>query len=260
MSEPLSVQRVASLLRTQRYGRSLAIKAETGSTNDDARAASIAGAVDGHVVVAETQSKGRGSRGRTWISPAGLDLYVSIVADVPVPPARLPPLTLAVGVAVAETVEAYLSAPNRALVKWPNDVWVGDKKCAGILVEGASVSDKTLPLIVGIGLNVNRREFPVGLDSEPTSLALASVAPADLDRAAVLARLLENVERWVDRFASTGVAPVVQALETRLALRGTHCRCDELEGAVEGVSPEGALLLRTANGVTPALAGTLRPV
>jgi biotin-(acetyl-CoA carboxylase) ligase len=81
-----------------------------------------------------------------------------------------------------------------------------------------------------------------------------------LDRAAVLARLLENVERWVDRFVSYGVDPVVQALQARLALRGTRCRCDELEGMVEGVSPEGALLLRTANGVARALAGTLRPL
>ncbi len=256
----LTVERVHAQLRSARYGRSLTLVAETGSTNDDARAAALAGASDGHTIVAESQTRGRGSRGRSWVSPAGVDLYLSVVAHVPLRLDQLPPLTLAVGLAVAETADAFLSAGPRAQVKWPNDVWIERKKCAGILVESVSVGQTRQPVVIGIGLNVNRRAFPERLDTEPTSLALAGARGEDLDRARVLAALLENLERWVDRFVAEGPAPVVHALEQRLALRGERARCDEREGVVFGVSAEGALLLETAQGMQTVFSGTLRPV
>lgn len=255
----LTSDHVQELLRSTRYGRSLRLVNETGSTNDDARAAALAGASDGHTIVAETQTKGRGSRGRTWVSPAGQDLYLSVVAHVPLTLGQLPPLTLAVGLAVAETAEAFLATGGRALVKWPNDVWIDRRKCAGILVESVSFGQSTQPVVIGIGLNVNRREFPQGLDTEPTSLALAGHLAEDLDRALVLASLLEHLEHWVDRFVTQGATPVVRALEQRLALRGENARCDEFTGVVSGVSPEGALLLRTQQGMRTVVSGTLRP-
>jgi len=256
----VTLERVHRHLNSSRYGRSLELKRETGSTNDDARTAALAGAVDGHTVVAETQAQGRGSRGRAWVSPAGSDLYLSIVAHVPLTLGQLPPLTLAVGLAVAETAEAFLSTGRRAAVKWPNDVWIDRRKCAGILVESVSFGQSTQPVVIGIGFNVNRRVFPEGLDTDPTSLALAGSLQEDLDRALVLATLLEHVERWVDRFVNQGPAPVVRALEQRLALRGEEARCDEHVGVVSGVSPEGALLLRTPGGMRTVVSGTLRPL
>jgi BirA family biotin operon repressor/biotin-[acetyl-CoA-carboxylase] ligase len=255
----LTVEGVHAHLRSKRYGRSLQLVGETGSTNDDARAAALAGAVDGHTIVAESQSKGRGSRGRTWISPAGVDLYLSVVAHVPLTLGQLPPLTLAVGLAVAETADAFLVTGRRASVKWPNDVWIERRKCAGILVESVSLGQTTQPVVIGIGLNVNRRTFPAGLDTEPTSLVLAGSLQDDLHRPLVLASLLDHLEHWVDRFVSYGAAPVVSALEQRLALRGEQARCDEYEGVVSGVSPEGALLLNTPHGMRTVVSGTLRP-
>lgn len=258
----LNEERVQAQLTTQRYGRSLQVVGATGSTNDDARAAVLAGAVDGHVVVADSQHHGRGSRGRVWTSPPGLDLYLSVVARLPLSFEQLPPLTLAVGVALAETVERFLPATLPARVKWPNDIWLGRKKCAGILVESTSMGSETPPVIIGIGLNVNRRVFPDGLDTEPTSLALASELAhgQSLDRSSVLSALLDRLELWVDRYVTYGPAPVVEALRERLALRGELARCDDVVGHVESVSPEGALLLRTEGGVRPVVAGTLRPM
>ncbi|MFT3921507.1 MAG: biotin--[acetyl-CoA-carboxylase] ligase [Myxococcales bacterium] len=256
----LTLERIHQQLKSSRYGRSLALVGETGSTNDDARAAALAGAVDGHTIVAETQTKGRGSRGRYWVSPAGQDLYLSIVAHVPLTLGQLPPLTLAVGLAVAETADVFLATGRRAAVKWPNDVWIDRRKCAGILIESVSFGQSTQPVVIGIGVNVNRRTFPTGLDTEPTSLALAGSLADDLDRASVLATLLEHVEHWVDRYVTYGAAPVVRALEERLALRGESARCDEFAGVVSGVSPEGALLLRTPEGMRTVVSGTLRPL
>ncbi len=255
----LTTERVQEHLRSTRYGRSLKLVDETGSTNDDARAAALAGASDGHTIVAESQTKGRGSRGRSWVSPAGKDLYLSVVAHVPLTLGQLPPLTLAVGLAVAEAGEAFLATGHRASVKWPNDVWIDRRKCAGILVESVSFGQSTQPVVIGIGLNVNRKAFPEGLDTQPTSLALAGQLADELDRTLVLACLLEHLEHWVDRFVTYGAAPVVRALEQRLALRGERARCDEFTGVVSGVSPEGALLLKTDQGMRTVVSGTLRP-
>jgi BirA family biotin operon repressor/biotin-[acetyl-CoA-carboxylase] ligase len=255
----LTHQSVQSKLKSARYGRSLSLLAETGSTNDDGRAAALSGAPDGHVIVAESQTKGRGSRGRSWDSPAGQDLYLSVVAHVPLTLGQLPPLTLAVGLAVAETAEAFLATGQRATVKWPNDIWIERRKCAGILVESVSLGQDAQPVVIGVGLNVNRRTFSEELGTQPTSLALAGGLAENLDRAEVLAGLLDHLEHWVDRYVTYGPAPVVRALDQRLALRAEPARCDEIEGVVVGVSPEGGLLFRTPEGMRTIVSGTLRP-
>lgn len=251
--EPSTVQ---ALLSTARIGRSLQVLAQTDSTNDDATTAAASGCADGHVIVADSQRAGRGSRGRSWVSPAGTDLYVSIVVRLDLPPAQLPPLTLAVGLAVADAVDGALGQPA-ARVKWPNDVWLQDHKCGGILVESSSAAGKAAPLVVGIGLNVNRRSWPAGLDTPPTSLALQ--AGDDCDRAQVLAAMLNHLEQWLDRFVADGAAPIAQALNLRLALKGKQVQCDSVQGELVGVAASGALQIRTAAGVQEVVSGTLRP-
>ncbi len=259
MSAPadLSAHRVAEALRTRRYGRSLEVREETGSTNDDARAALDAGAPDGHVVVADRQRAGRGARGRAWSSPGGTDLYFSIVARVPVELPRLAPLTLAVGLGVAEAASA-LAPLSRVEVKWPNDVWLDGRKCAGVLVEASARGATLEGVVVGVGLDVNRERFEGELDGIATSLRRAAGGP--FDRAAVLARVLESIEAEVDRFAAHGPGVVVPRVEARLALRGERVVCDEAEGVLLGLAPTGALRLDTGAGVRELIAGTLRPV
>ncbi len=251
----LDAARVASLLQTRRLGRSLQVLAETGSTNDDARNAAKHGAEDGHVIVADAQTQGRGARGHTWSSPAGVDLYLSAVVHVGLPLSGLPPLTLAVGVAVAETV-AELASGCKTSVKWPNDVWLDEKKIAGVLIESTSTSQHAEPVVIGIGINVNRLEFPQGLDTAPTSLALATGAA--LERERVLGILLGHVETWVDRFISHGPSPIVQAVNERLALRAERVRCEDLLGTVLGVAESGALVLDCEGVRRECHAGSLR--
>jgi len=269
MSAPsdLVEERVQVMLRTLRYGRSLRVLPETDSTNDDARADAAEGAVDGHVVVADAQRRGRGSHGRTWASPAGTDLYLSIVARPDRPLAQLAALTLAVGLGVAESVDAVLGddalAPAR--VKWPNDVWIGTKKCAGILVEARTVAGpgsapERVELVIGIGLNVNRLEFPDEIGASATSLRASRKASKPLDRATVLVALLRHVERRVDHFVASGGEPLAAALEPRLALRGTRVRCDGREGTLVGVASTGALRLATDGGLVELISGRIEPV
>ena len=255
----LSAERVAALLTTSRLGRSLELKPSTSSTNDDARRASSAGAADGHAIVADAQSRGRGSRGKSWHSPPGTDLYLSIVAHVDVPATALPPLTLAVGLAAALAVEPFLGAPGtkRALVKWPNDVWVGREKLVGVLIEGASMGDHCEPLVVGIGINVNRTTFPEDLAVPATSIALQRGQA--VDRSAVLAALLNQLEPWLDRFVAEGAGPIVQAVGERLALRGERVECAGAQGELRGIASSGALLLHDGHSLLSLTSGTLRP-
>jgi len=250
--------RIASALTTQRLGRSLELREITDSTNDDARAAAGAGAPDGHLVLADAQRSGRGSRGRGWDSPGGTDLYLSAVVRTQLPLAQLAPLTLAVGLGVAEAADAFLPSGKRAAIKWPNDVWVGRAKLAGVLVESASSGESSLPLIVGIGLNVNRRTFPAQLDTPATSLRLERGEPAD--RVQVLVELLARVEAWLDRFLGGQLEQVVHALDARLCLRGQRARCDDLEGVVQGVAASGALRFVVDGRERELVAGTLRPL
>jgi BirA family transcriptional regulator, biotin operon repressor / biotin---[acetyl-CoA-carboxylase] ligase len=256
---PVDLSQLAKSLQTQRYGRSIEYKELTGSTNDDARNA--AGPA-GHVVVADAQTAGRGSRGRSWQSPPGTDLYLSIVDRLPVALAELPPLTLAVGLGVADAVDALLlsSSGARAQVKWPNDVLIQGRKCAGILVEASSGLPAGDCVVIGIGLNVNRGHFPVELTGNATSLALSAgdeLSPVALDRTLALRVLLTHVERRVDSFVRDGAAETVRALTPRLALLGQAARCDEQDGVVRGVADSGALLFETARGVDAVVAGRL---
>lgn len=249
--------RLPTLLRTARYGRSLDLRVETDSTNDDARAALEGGAPDGHVVVADRQRAGRGARGRRWDSPGGTDLYVSIAARVPIALASLPPLTLAVGLGVARAADVL--APRAAIaVKWPNDLLVDGKKCAGILVEASTRGATLEGTVIGIGLGVNRERFEGELASSATSLRL--VTGARLDRAEVLALVLGFVEEEIDRFVAGGVESLVPRVDARLAFRGARVRCDEVEGILRGLAPSGALRLETSTGMRDVLTGTLRPV
>lgn len=244
-------------LATARYGRSFTWLEQTGSTNDEARAAAQSGAPNGHVVWADQQLRGRGSSGRSWSSTSGQDLLVSIVDRLPLALPHLPPLTLAVGLGVARAVDTLLEGARRAEVKWPNDVLLGGKKCAGILVEASTSGSTVESLVIGIGLNVNRLEFEPELHDIATSLRAERPSGAAFDRPLALAELLLAVEREVDRFVACGPAVTVSDLAPRLALIGRRARCGDIEGEVAGVSPSGALLMRTADGTRELHAGRL---
>jgi BirA family biotin operon repressor/biotin-[acetyl-CoA-carboxylase] ligase len=256
--DDLTVERVASLLTTRRYGRSLQVLGLTDSTNDDARRAALGGADSGHTVVADRQQAGRGSQGRVWSSPGGLDLYLSIVDRPQLGVAALPPLTLAVGLGVASAVDALLGAgAPGARVKWPNDVWLDGKKCAGVLVEASSQGERLQSLVIGIGLNLNRLGFEGELAESATSLRAHHRSGQALDRGAALAAVLAHVESWVDRFVTEGPASVASALDARLAMLGEPVRCGGLQGRLRGVSPAGAALIETADGPCEAFSGRL---
>lgn len=217
---------------------------ECGSTNDEAARLARAGARHGTVVTARTQSAGRGRAGRTWSSPVG-NLYVSLVLRPPLLLRDVPAMTLAIGVAVCETARSFGVA---AELKWPNDVLVGERKLAGVLLESQSRGDRVDVVVAGVGLNLDAAPDAA---LAPNAACLAREAGVAVDREVLLAQLLAAIERWVDRYVASGLTAVIPAWSALMS-RATRARARvggrELIGTLEGLDDGGALLLRDDDG------------
>ncbi|HEX9103500.1 MAG TPA: biotin--[acetyl-CoA-carboxylase] ligase [Polyangia bacterium] len=245
--DALTTDVVAPRLTTAWLGRAWRHLVRVESTNDEAAAWARAGAPAGAVVVADEQTRGRGRLGRRWHSPPGASLYLSAVLRPPLPPHRVPPLTLAAGVAVAEALVSFDVVPA---LKWPNDVQLDGKKVAGILTEMSADFDRVHHVVVGIGVNLNVPAFPDELAAIATSLLLAR--GAEVARADFAAVLCARLEHWCDRFVADGAAPVVAAWKQHARFLGRRVQVtagrDRMDGVAEELEDDGALRLRLDDG------------
>jgi BirA family biotin operon repressor/biotin-[acetyl-CoA-carboxylase] ligase len=216
----------------------------TDSTNERAKQLAEAGAPHGTLVTADEQSAGRGRQGRAWTAPPRSAVLMSLVLREL--DERLP-LTAAVSVCEA--------LPVPAAIKWPNDVWIGRRKVAGILVEGRPQEGWA---VLGIGLNVlvERGDFPPELRDTATSLSVEGGVPSGGESGAspveqVLAAVLESLERWL----SAPPDSVLEAWRSRDALNGERVRWSGGEGLANGIDDSGALLVESRNGPVTLDAG-----
>ena len=225
--------------------------AATDSTNRVAMEMAENGAPHGTVVVADAQTAGRGRMGRRWVSPAGKNLYVSLLLRPSVPTAAAPPLALVAGVALADAVES-LGVP--ASLKWPNDLYCGERKAGGILAEMASNPDGVRHVVIGIGLNVNMEEddFPPDLRGTATSLRIR--AGRAFRRVDVLARLLDALGTRYAEFTGGGIAPILDGWDRRDFLRGRRILLRRQGagewGTADGLDAAGALRFLPDDGRT----------
>jgi BirA family biotin operon repressor/biotin-[acetyl-CoA-carboxylase] ligase len=227
-------------------GRPLHLLVTTTSTNDEAKRAARAGAPHGATWVAEEQTAGRGRHGRPWLSARGENLLVSVLVRVACPPSRLPPVALVAGLAVRDAVAR--AVPLAAVrLKWPNDVLVGDKKVAGVLVEAITVGSRVEAIVVGFGINVLARSFPPELADRATSVA--QVARDGPDRAVILADVLSTFDRAPHLVVARGLGLVRARLEAADALRGRRVRNESGdEGVAGGIDDDGRLLVARDDG------------
>ena len=220
----------------------LVVRETAGSTNDEVRALAEAGTPAGLVLLAMRQTTGRGRRGAPWFTQPGTSLAFSILVRPEEPKPLWPRLALATGLAVAEAVESF---GVTAGIKWPNDVWINQRKVAGILLEAGKDF-----AIVGIGLNVNTREFPPDVADLATSLRLAT--QRDHPRHAVLAAIIRHFARRRSQL-SGDFGEVLAAVRQRCVLTGRQVSLTTAggpkTGLVEGLGTGGELLVRTASGL-----------
>jgi BirA family transcriptional regulator, biotin operon repressor / biotin---[acetyl-CoA-carboxylase] ligase len=244
------VQEVSRGLRPARYGAARKALESCGSTNDEARRWAAAGAPDGAVVTSLHQTSGRGRVGRAWHSPAGDGLYFSVVVRPNLSPSQAPRLSLVVGLALAEALDELLPAASRALVKWPNDVFVNNKKLSGVLLE-LSVRDNLCEfLIVGVGVNVNTQQFPEELRETATSMALAAGQRFELSE--VLWVVLRHLEVCIDTLARGEFSSLLARWRARSYTLHRRVTITQPERSITGVAvdldDDGALLVRVDSG------------
>lgn len=222
------------------------------STNDIAIRMAEEGAPEGTVVVAREQTAGRGRRGRSWSSPPGTGLYLSVVLQPGLTCEQLWQMAFVASVAAAEAVGRASGLPAR--IKWPNDVLLNERKACGILVEARKPSARggQPTAIVGIGLNVNTEEFPPEIAQTATSIALELGRPVPV--AHVEDALLASLDARYGMYLAEGFAPVFQAWKGFDCTVGRHVAVDTPDGVVAGAAlgldSEGNLVIEGEDGVS----------
>jgi BirA family biotin operon repressor/biotin-[acetyl-CoA-carboxylase] ligase len=221
------------------------------STNRRAKELAAAGCPAGSLVVAETQTAGRGRRGRAWHSPAGAGIYASVVLRPALAPEHAPLLTLAASVAVAETLRTRAEAP--AVIKWPNDVLIGLRKIAGILTEMVAEPERMDFAVVGLGINVNLIAGDLPVELRPIATSLRIETGRTFRRAELLDACLRRLGDLCAEIEAGRFDAVLAPWRALSNFIGRRVRVETLRETLTGlatdVGPDGSLILQTADGV-----------
>lgn len=225
-------------------GYRLITREEVGSTNDEARALIAAGAAQGAVVWAESQTAGRGRQGREWVSPPG-NLYCSIIMRPQVDQARLAEISFVAALAVREAIVPTLPADVAIEFKWPNDVLTAGRKVAGILVEAEKLPDEArTALIVGIGINIV--SAPREADYPATCISALARAPR-VSR--LLTSLVAALDRRVELWTRNGFAVIRQEwMNHAYGVGGQVTASSGISGTFTGLDETGAIIIAMTDG------------
>ena len=247
-SSPLSLDAIHSTLATQALGHRIELRDQINSTNREAVALAHAGVEHGTVVVADSQTEGRGRLSRQWFSPPDVNLYCSIVIRKSIDADRLAEwlswLPLMTALAAAESIETVAAAS--VAMKWPNDLLIAERKVGGILCESGTLARSEPFQVIGIGLNVNgeRNDFPEDLRETATTIRHETAHPVERNR--LLAKFLHELEACVEEFEARGSERVALAYQHRCSTIGKTVRATltdgkEFVGLAEGIEQDGAL-------------------
>jgi len=234
-------------LRTKHLGRRLEILDSCTSTNDVAAQHAITGAPHGYTVLSEEQTAGRGRQGRTWVSPKG-GIWLTILLRPPFTLDPLNALPLIAALAVAKTINSSIGV--RARVRWPNDIFVGGRKLAGVLAETKFKGNQVEYALLGVGINANFHSTALGeLSSKATSLE--DLLGSSVDREAIIALLLLEIEN-VYELASSNLNDAMVLLQELDCSRGRQVRItfqgEEISGIMAGYESFTSVRIRTVEG------------
>lgn len=219
------------------------------STNVKARELGLEGAASGTVVVAKEQTAGRGRRGRSWESPAGENIYMSVLLRPEIEAQKAPMLTLVMAYSVAQVLreEGY----HEAQIKWPNDIVIAGKKVCGILTEMEMNGFAIGHVVIGVGINGNREIFPEELSGKATSLFLEKGEKADCEE--LIKKVVEQFEKDYKRFLEAGnLSFLKEAYDQMLVNCDKEVRVlepgNEYNAVALGITSEGELMVRKEDG------------
>jgi BirA family biotin operon repressor/biotin-[acetyl-CoA-carboxylase] ligase len=207
---------------------------------------------EGTVIVADAQSQGKGRFGRTWLSPPGVNLYFTVLLKPPISANEMPVITLMAAVAVVSAMREF--AGLNAVIKWPNDIMVGNRKIGGILTEMKSDADMVHFTAVGIGVNVNMPSnmMPGNLRAHTTSLK--EEKGESVNRVELLGVILSKLEYWYKKLFKNGKKALLREWELMNSTTGNKVRVRIhkriLSGMAEGIGEDGELIIRLPSGKT----------
>ncbi|MDD5803981.1 biotin--[acetyl-CoA-carboxylase] ligase [Blautia sp. HCP3S3_H10_1] len=243
---------ISDQIHTKWAGKTVHFARETDSTNLWIKRLAKEGAPQGTLALAEFQSAGRGRLGRSWEVPEGTSVMMSILLRPEFEPRYAPTLTLVMGMAVAKAVKTLGLDVS---IKWPNDVVVSRKKICGILTEMGVRDGKIDYAVIGVGINVNIREFPEEMADKATSLYLES--GREFDRSQIPGLVMEAFEEYYEKFAATcDLSGLKKEYESILANYNQPVRVlakEPYEGIARGITDGGELLVEKQDGTIEAV-------
>lgn len=235
-------------LNTSVVGTKIEIMRTVDSTNEEIKRRAVRGAKSGLIIVAESQSGGKGRLGRSWSSEVGEGIYFSFLLKPDMPPSEISAITLSAGYAVCMALREYTGLD--AKIKWPNDVLINNKKVCGILTEMAAQIDMVDYIVVGIGINVNHKSFPEELSGKATSVYIET--GRDTDRNELLREVIKRLDIIMAEFL-TGMPEsrknhfkelcITLGRQVTTVHGGT-----EIKGTAVDVSCDGDLVIRDDSG------------
>lgn len=235
------------LLTTQTLGRGEnCYQAEVTSTNTVVKQMAVAGAPGGSLCLCETQTAGKGRLGRTWSSPAGCGLWVSVLLRPRLKPEHAPLITLCAAMAMAQAVEETARIDVR--IKWPNDLIYQGRKLVGILLEISADPDAIEYVVVGTGLNVRKGAYPPELEGKAAALEDFTQPPLRREVLVHYLAALENVMARLEKDGFVGIAADYAARSCTLGSQVQVIGSVNLTGTAEAIDETGALLVRTDDG------------
>ena len=234
-------------LNTKIFGRKIYAFDSVDSTMDFAFRLGLEGALEGTLVCAEGQTKGRGRLGRQWHSPKGKGIYASIILRPSLPPSIVSQLTLLSAVSMCEAIKKVCHL--QTAIKWPNDILVGNKKLAGILTELSAEMDRVRFVVIGFGLNVNTSSSL--LPSSATSLK--HELHRSVSRTELMQEILRYLEKWYQILGKEGFLKIVQRWKELSSTLGRRVRVEGIGEYIEGeaidMDENGSLIIRNDAGI-----------
>lgn len=223
---------------------------ETDSTNNQAKLAAEKDAPDGTLFVAECQTGGRGRRGRTWVSPAGSGIWMSLLLRPDISPESASMLTLVLAVAMVEAINEEVS-DAKCFVKWPNDIVVNNKKISGTLTEMSAEMERIHYVVIGIGINVNTTDFDDSIKDMATSIYLET--GKKVKRSNIIAAFSHSFKKYYEEFLKTqDLTFLIDRYNELLINKGRTVKAiyadKEIIGEALGINKKGELIIKTEDG------------
>lgn len=244
-----SIEELKTLIKGE-IGKELLYFKKTTSTNDLAMELAQSNARHGTIVIADSQLKGRGRLGRKWLSPPGLNIYMSVILKPDIPPKAGTLLTLLSSVSVANAIRRLTDLHIK--IKWPNDIMVGDRKLGGILLELRSEPDRILYAVIGIGINVNMeaKNLPPSLRQIATSIF--NETGKVFKRTLIIAEILNEMDKELNILNNKGKTELLKKWRLLSSTLGKEVMVtvgkETIRGIAEDIDREGRLILETKDG------------